>query len=136
MIASSKLPRLTEQIIRNNIARNVEDLALPRLTWGVDEYFEMWGAAFPYEDDQLFILHPNSAISLEERELLLPLVATLNEAAEARDNSPQDILSSPWPAQIEELARKAYAAMANRGRFSEMKEEDEPSERFDRSSRS
>lgn len=83
MVANPPLPRVTEQEIRNNLARtlranfNVE----PNLAWGVDEYFQMWGdGAFPWLAGGIFTLHLNAALSEQERQALIPLVSVLNEA--------------------------------------------------------
>jgi hypothetical protein len=129
---STDLPRLTAQIIRNNIAIGIGGRDTPSaLEWGVEEYFQDWGALFPGEVDGTLVLHPNSAINDEEREALLPLVSLLNQAWEATEGmSAEAFLASEWPPRIEQLANLAYAVMATRGRFSESEEEQEPSLRF------
>lgn len=126
---TSPLPRLTEQTIRNSIAEACADLRVraEALAWGVDEYFEMWGALFPYGNDGIFVLHPNGAINDTERAALLPLVAVLNAAADATDKMSADVfLESPWAAEINCAAERAHAVMRQRGRFSEQVEEEEP----------
>lgn len=126
--------RLTEQAVRNNIAdtlrSNLDDG--PCLDWGLDEYFEMWGdGGFPWVEGGVLTLHPNSAISEQERRALVPLVDLLNAARKHTEGAtPEDFLGSAWPSRIRSLAAEAYAIMVERGRFSEAKEEGEPSCRF------
>ena len=134
MSEAPQLPRLTEQIIRNNIARtlNASQDIEGHLKWGLDEYFEKWGdGAFPWVDGGTLTLQPNTAISADEREALLPLVDTLNSAWNACDGaSVAAFLASSWPAKIKRLSADAYTVMSTRGSFSETFEEQEPSSTF------
>jgi hypothetical protein len=125
---------VTEQVIRNNIARtlNANTDVAPNLTWGIDEYFEMWGdGAFPWVDAGVLTLHANSALNEAERQALLPLVDVLNAAWTDTDGmSSDDFLRTEWPSRIAELTADAYTVMSTRGCFSETDEEPEPSGRF------
>jgi hypothetical protein len=129
-----ELPRVTCQVIRNNIARTLacEIKKGPALTWGVDEYFEMWGdGAFPWVAGGTLTLHRNPALSDEERDALKPLVELLNVAwSEADEMSVDQFLQSEWPSRINALAAGAYSVMAERGCFSEVVAEEEPSGTF------
>ena len=132
--ASPSLPRVTEQIIRNNIARNLSlglDIA-SGLKWGVEEYFQMWGdGGFPWERDGTLVLHQNTALSAQERAVLEPLVDALNAAwSDTEGLTAEEFLETSWPPQINRLAVEARAVMASRGCFSEDVEEDQPSSAF------
>lgn len=129
---STDIPRLTAQIIRNNIATAIgANDTTSALEWGVEEYFQDWGGLFPWEVDGTLVLHPNSAFNDDEREALLLLVLLLNQAWEATEGmSAEAFLASEWPPRIEQFASNAYVLMAARGRFSDVEEEKEPSLRF------
>lgn len=129
------LPRLSEQCIRNNFATALRDYSLEGwLQWGLDEFFELWGAGgILYDEEGTYYLYPLSTYSQNERDAIQPLVEILNRASSATFNlvTVESFLATKWPDLIEAAARSAYIVMSERGRFSEEKEELEPSGRFE-----
>lgn len=124
--------RLQEQATWNAIATQLrwgDDDVNALRSWGVEEYFEGWGAPFPWGDDFRLTLWPNSALTAEERAAIQPLVDVLNEAWDQSDGMTADeFLSSPWPDRIAASARQARQVMRSRGGlFSKTVEEDVPS---------
>lgn len=125
------MDRLSEQNLWNATLLNVRwdaDTEHGIRSWGVDEFFENFGATFPYTDGP-FTVPKNSAFKVEERYALQELVVVLNAASDCTDDmSVYDFLRSSWASQIEALMRKSEAVMSKRnGFFSTVHEEQEPS---------
>ena len=125
------MDRLPEQSVWNAILLNVRwdgETEHALRTWGVDEFFEDFGATFPYEEGP-FSVPENSALKDEERHALQALVDVLNAACDCTsDMSGDDFLGSSWAPQIATLMRESEAVMTKRnGFFSSVYEEEEPS---------
>ena len=123
-------PRLLDQRLRNRIMETVDgltdgDAGVHEI--GFTEYFESFFDFIPHRDDGG--PHPNSAMTAEERELLLRLSQLVDEACDATPGTMSDdaFCRTGWPQRIQVLAQEAFETMARRGRFSEDEEEAEPS---------
>lgn len=122
--------RLIDQRIRNRIIEAVHTLADGeegvRREWPV-EYFENFYAWVPHHDDG--DMEPNSAITLEERMELMELSAILDKACDATPKmmTADEFIGTGWPKRVKPFAQKVLRLMLGRGRFSEEREESEPS---------
>ena len=123
--------RLVGQRIRNRIMEAVESLANGDdgvcSEWPSD-YFENFYDWIPHRDDGEMPLI--SAISTDERTLLLKVSRVLDDACDAtpKNMSADELIATGWPKRIQPVAQKALDLMRDRGRFSEEQEEDTPSE--------
>ena len=122
--------RLVEQRIRNRIIEAVESLAEGDdgvlQVWPKD-YFENFYDWIPHRDDGE--MGPNSAITAEERALLLEVSSILDDACDATPGNmtADEFIATGWPTRIQSVAQRAIALMCRRGRFSEDHEESTPS---------
>lgn len=122
--------RLVDQRIRNRIIEAVETLADGddgvRREWPV-EYFESFYTWIPHRDDGE--MPPISAISAEERTLLLKVSRVLDDACDAtpKNITADELIATGWPKRIQPVAQEALDLMRDRGRFSEEQEADTPS---------
>jgi len=122
--------RIIDQRIRNRIMEAVTTLAagddgVRRVSPA--EYFESFYDWIPHRGDGE--MRPNSAITADERALLLDLSSILDDACDATDGNmtADEFIATGWPKRIQPVALKALNPMRERGRFSEEKEEDAPS---------
>jgi hypothetical protein len=99
-----------------------------RLVWPA-EYFESFYDWIPHRDDGE--MRSNSAITSEERNLLLEVSSILDDACDAttpgEGMTAEELIATGWPKRIQPVASKALSFMRKRGRFSEEQEEDAPS---------
>jgi hypothetical protein len=122
--------RIIDQRIRNRIMDVLLTMAegdeLVRQL-GPTEYFESFYDWIPHRDHGG--IRPNSAITADERALLLELSSILDDACDAtpRKMTADDLIATGWPKRIQPVALKALVLMRERGRFSEEQEEDTPS---------
>ena len=122
--------RIIHQRIRNRIMEVVVTLAEGddgvRRVWPT-EYFESFYDLIPHRDDGE--MRPNSAITADERALLLEVSSILDDACDATPHNmtAHELIATGWPKRIQPVARKALILMRERGRFSEEQEEDTPS---------
>jgi hypothetical protein len=122
--------RVIDQRTRNRIMEALHTLADGdtgvRNGWP-DEYFESFYTWIPHHDDG--IMRPNSAITVEERAALTEVSAMLDAACDATPAvmNADELIETGWPIRIQPIARKALQLMAHRGRFSEDRDELEPS---------
>ena len=122
--------RLVDQRVRNRIMEVVETLAdgddgVRRAS--SKEYFESFYDFIPHRDDGR--MYPNSAITNDELALLQKVSAILDDACDAtpRDMTEEDFIATGWPRRIQPVAHEALSLMRDRGRFSEDREEENPS---------
>ena len=122
-------PRLVDQRLRNRIIEAVCTLAQGdqgvRKVWPV-EYFEQFYDQIPhYSDGEM---HPNSAITAEERSLLSKVSEVLDQACDAtpRNMTADELIGTGWQERIQVVAQRALTFMLERGRFSEDQEEEDP----------
>lgn len=118
-----------EQRLRNRIMEVIEILAdgdggVRRV--GAHEYFNLFYDFIPHRDDGE--MYPSSAISLDERELILEVRGILDDACDAtpRLMGDDELIGTGWPKRIQAVARKALDLMLTKGRLSEEFEEDSP----------
>jgi hypothetical protein len=122
--------RLVEQRIRNRIMEAVLTLAegnegvrlvLPK------DYFESFYHWIPHHMDGA--MPSCSAVCAEERALLAGVSAILDVAYDATptEMTADELIATGWPRRVQPVAQRALSAMILRGRFSEDREEDEPS---------
>lgn len=122
--------RLIDQRIRNRIMEAVETLADGdegvRREWPT-EYFESFYDWVPHRGDGG--MRSNSAISPDEKALLLEVSGILDDACDATPGNmtADELIATGWPKRIQTVAYKALTLMRVRGRFSEETEEDAPS---------
>ncbi|MGK9086157.1 hypothetical protein KXR64_20470 [Brucella intermedia] len=121
--------RLVDQRIRNRIMEAVEVLAggdeTVRREWPV-EYFESFYDWIPHQLDGE--MRYNSAITPEERAVLLEVSSILDAACDATTGNmdADEFIASGWPKRIQPVAFKALKLMRNRGKCSEDQEENSP----------
>ena len=122
--------RLIDQRIRNRIMEAVETLADGndgvRREWPA-EYFEAFYDWIPHRGDGG--MRPNSAVTADERALLLEVSTTIDDACDATPGNmtADELIATGWPKRIQSVAQKALSLMRKRGRFSEKLEEETPS---------
>ena len=122
--------RIFDQRMRNRIMEAVHTLAEGddgvRRVWPT-EYFESFYDWLPHRSDGG--MRPNSAITTQERESLMEISRMLDEACDAtpQNMNADELIATGWPMRIQPIAQHALTLMLNRGRFSEDKEEVEPS---------
>ncbi|MBU6426419.1 MAG: hypothetical protein KGQ69_08805 [Rhodospirillales bacterium] len=122
--------RLIDQRIRNRIMEAVETLADGddgvRREWP-DEYFESFYDVIPHRNRGG--MYPNSAITADEKILLLALSHIVDVACDATPNNmtADELIATGWPQRIQPIASKALSLMRSRGRHREDQEEDSPS---------
>jgi hypothetical protein len=125
--------RVIDQRVRNMIMDAVETLAAGddgvRAT-GFVEYFEKYYDFIRHRrhDEEMV---PNSAITEQERRLLLEVSIILDDACDdtPSDMSSDEFIATGWPKRIQPVAQTALASMLKRGRFSNEYEEDAPDSR-------
>lgn len=130
-------PRLLEQRLRNRIMESLHALADGEdgvRREGVAEYFEEFYDWIPHRDQENRF-HDcainNSAITADELALLQEVSAILDDAADAifpSDIKADEFIATGWPKRIQPVAKKALEQMQKRGRFSEEKEEETPTD--------
>ncbi|WP_245425906.1 hypothetical protein [Rhizobium sp. J15] len=119
--------RVIDQRIRNRIMEAVEILAEGddgvRRAWPV-EYFENFYDWVPHRAHGE--MQSNSAITRDERTLLLEVSSILDEACDATPGNinAYELIATGWPSRIQPVATKALNLMRKRGRLSEEEEED------------
>jgi hypothetical protein len=126
--------RVEQQILRNNIARNLHEYDLDsQLQLSVEEYFEMWGdAGFPRGPDGAHVFFVDNVFSEEEAESLQSLAHLLNKAyGQARNMTVAQFRQSEWPVAIDESVRRSLIVIKARGKFSESWSEVQPSQKFE-----
>jgi len=122
--------RLIDQRIRNRVLEAVETLADGdegvRRVWPA-EYFESF---YDYVPRRAGGMRPNSAVSPDEKALLLEVSNILDDACDATSGTmtADELIATGWPRRIQLVAGKALTLMRARGRFSEENEEEAPSE--------
>jgi hypothetical protein len=123
-------PRLVDQRLRNRVIEAVDTLAKGecgvRQVWP-DEYFEQFYDQIPHHKDGE--MRANSAITLEERSLLLKISQILDQACDVTPKrmTADELIDTGWPKRIQAVAQRALTFLLERGRFSEDREEEEPS---------
>ncbi len=123
-------PRLVDQRLRNRVIEAVDTLAQGehgvRQVWP-NEYFEQFYDQIAHHKDGE--MRPNSAITREERCLLSELSQVLDQACDATPKimTADELIDTGWPKRIQVVAQRALSFMLERGRFSEDREEEEPS---------
>ena len=122
--------RVIDQRLRNRIMDVLQTLAdgddgVRRV--GTADYFEYFYDWVPHRDHAE--IRPNSAITEDERALLLEVRSILDNACDATPANIADdeLIATGWPKRIQPVALKALILMRERGRFSEAQEEDAPS---------
>src|SRR5579862_1542066 len=102
--------RLIDQRVRNRIMEAVELLACGddgvRRAW-IDEYFQRFYDQIPYRDDGE--MHPNSAISADERIALIEVGFVLDAALDHTQNAEtaDELIATGWPGRVQPVAVKA-----------------------------
>lgn len=122
--------RLVAQRVRNRIMEELWGLSKGDIAVhdeGPVEWFETFFDWFPYEGDP----HWYPAMTPEE-ENAVRTVCKLMQLAIADPSIPEmpsveEVTASGWPERVAPFAKKALDLMLARGRFSEDKEEEEPS---------
>lgn len=125
--------RLVDQRIRNRIIEAIETLAAADegvRIMGPREYFESFYDWVPHraEDRRRF---PNTTITPAEHAAIGEVSAILDDACDATTGvmTVEEFIATGWPGRIRPVAQAALALLEGRGRFSEEREEDEPSDR-------
>jgi hypothetical protein len=92
---------------------------------GFVEYFEMTFDVFLWKDAP----RPNGAMTNAEHEAVRKVLRLLIEASDATPTmtSEEQFVTTGWPQRIKPVAEQAHKLMLQRNRFSEDKEEAEPS---------
>ena len=130
MTESRPSDRVIDQRVRNRIMEvllGLTDGNEEIEQWGPGEYFEGFYDWIPHRGDGG--MRPNSAITAEERALLVQVSNLLDDACDAtpRDVTTDALIASGWPERIRPVAQRALSVMLQRGRFDEEHEEQEPS---------
>lgn len=122
--------RLVAQRVRNRIMEEVWGLSEGDSGVGASgptEWFESFFDWFPYEGEPDW--YP--AMTAEEANAVCDVLKLMQQAIADTDISThptvQEIVQTGWPERIAPVAKKALNLMLSRGRFSEVREETEPS---------
>jgi hypothetical protein len=123
----------SNRIINQRIGNRIMDVLLTlakgdegaRQVWPA-EYFESFYDWIPHRDHGG--IRPNSAITADERALLLEVSSILDDACDVTPGNmtADELIATGWPKRIQPVALKALILMRERGRFSEEQEEDTP----------
>jgi hypothetical protein len=123
--------RLVEQRVRNRIMETIETLAegdAGARSVGFTNYFEPFYDWVPHRgDDRTW--EPLSTMTTAENEALANVSSILDDACDSTPNMMTDdeFIETGWPGKIRPIAIRALELMRGRGRFSEEREQDDPS---------
>lgn len=125
--------RLLDQRFRNRLIEAVETLAAGDegvLRVWPSEYFESFYDWIPHRHDRR--PRSNGAINAEEQAALGEVSRMLDDACDATPKmvTADELIATGWPDRIKPVARRALDLMLTRGRFSDDREETEPSVRI------
>ena len=131
-MASNENPseRLVAQRVRNRIMEEIWGLSRGDkgvCEAGPTEWFETFFDWFPYKGEPDWF----PAMTPEETKAVLEVCCIMQQAISDTDISKfpvvDEIIQTGWPQRVAPVAKQALDLMVRRGRFSEEKEEDEPS---------
>jgi len=122
--------RLVEQRVRNRIMEEIWGLSRGNLNveeCGSIEWIESFFDWFPYEGEPDWYPAMTADEATAVRQVCKLMQAVLADPAIPKRPTVEEITRSGWPERIAPVAKDALDLMLERGRFSEEKEETEPS---------
>ena len=122
--------RLVAQRVRNRIMEELWGLSKGNIgvqNEGPVEWFETFFDWFPYEGEPHWypVMTPEEENSVRTVCKLMQLA--INDPSIPEEPGVEEVTASGWPERIAPFAKQALDVMLVRGRFSEDKEEEEPS---------
>lgn len=122
--------RLVAQRVRNRIMESL--LGLSEGDRGVErsgpvEWFESFFDWFPYEGEPDWYPAMSDSEAEAVREVCKLMQQAIADGRIPKNPTADQVIRSDWPENIAPVARGALARLMERGRFSEEREEDEPS---------
>lgn len=122
--------RLVAQRCRNRIMEEIWALSRGDVgvhETGATEWFESFFDWFPYEGEPSWYPAMTPAETTAVREVCGLMQRAISDPALPKVPSVEQLLRAGWPQRVAPVAKRALDLMLQRGRFSEEREEEEPS---------